>query len=78
MTEQSLAHPGIRLERSEDISADVVRALDAANAQKQNRIASHWLVHQFTAEFAGKKASQLYRGLMCRRIVYKLEQFYKL
>jgi SAM-dependent methyltransferase len=77
-TKQSLAHPGMQLERFEDISADVVRALDAANARKQHRIARVWLVRRFMAEFAGTKGSLLYRGLISGEVVYKSGRFRKL
>lgn len=77
-TEASLAHPGIQLERSEDISADVVRALDAAHARKETRIARLWLVRRFMAEFAGTQGSLLYRGLMSGEVVYKSSRFRKL
>jgi len=56
----------------------VVRALDAANARKQHRIARVWLVRRFMAEFAGTKGSLLYRGLISGEVVYKSGRFRKL
>lgn len=77
-TDKSLARPEFVLERQRDISADVVRALDAANDRKQNRIAKLRLMRRFMAEFAGTKGSLLYRGLKSGDVTYMSRRYRKL
>ena len=69
-TDQAFLDAGFSIERSEDISAGVVRALDDAHARKAVMIKQARLLRPFMREFAGLKGSILYRGLKSGDVVY--------
>ncbi|MGZ0189141.1 MAG: class I SAM-dependent methyltransferase [Alphaproteobacteria bacterium] len=77
-TDRILLHADFRLDRAEILSADVVRALDAANDRKIGRIARIKFLRRFMTEFAGTKDSLLYRGLKSGKVVYLSRRFQKL
>lgn len=69
--------PDLLLRRAEDISPDVVRALDAADGRKRERIGRVRLARRFMSEFSGAKGSLLYRGLKSGDVVYISRRFQK-
>lgn len=72
-----LAAPGLERAAARDISAGVVRALDAAEARKRERMAKLPLVRRFMSEFSGAKGSILYTELSRGGVVYLARRYRK-
>jgi len=72
-----LAAPGLELQASKDLTAGVVRALDAVEARKRERIEKHRLVRRFMTEFSGAKGSILYKELSRGGVVYLARRYRK-
>ncbi len=72
-----LSAPGLELREERDITAGVVRALDAAEERKQARMRQLRLGRGFMREFAGCKGSALYEDLAAGRVVYVARRYQK-
>lgn len=75
--DRQLAATGMELVETRDISANVVAALDAAEARKRQRIERSWFLRRFMSEFSGSQGSMLYKGLSAGQVVYVAKRYRK-
>jgi ubiquinone/menaquinone biosynthesis C-methylase UbiE len=77
-TDAILHRPTFERRRAENISKDVVRALDAMNERKLTQTSQTRLLRGLIREFAGTKGSVLYRSLNNGSAVYMSRRFHKM
>ena len=76
-TDQAFSHPGLIPVRAEDISAGVVRALDAVHDRKVKLVEKYRLFAPLLREFSGTRGSILYHGLKTGKVAYLVKTFRK-
>jgi hypothetical protein len=68
---------GLERMAARELSPGVIKALDAAEIRKRERIDRVWFMRRFMAEFSGAKGSILYKGLKSGAVVYVARRFRK-
>lgn len=76
-TEQVFQRPGLKPIHQEDITPNVVKALDSTNDQKLAMISSMPLFKKIFREFAGTKGSAIYNAMKSGEVVYMSKRFEK-
>lgn len=72
-----LLAPGLQLVQKDNISKQVVAALNAAENRKRDRIGRSRLMRRFMTEFSGAQGSMLYKALSKGDVVYVSRRFRK-
>lgn len=75
--DQKLAAPGLVQIAAKNISAGVVRALDAAEARKRANMTKLPMAGRFMSEFSGAQGSILYKELSRGGVVYLARRYRK-
>ncbi len=73
--DRALAAPGLTLTAETDLTPGVVKALNAADGRKKERIGRLKLMKRFVTEFSGARGSTLYKGLTGGHVKYVARRY---